>query len=163
MDKDEKLQEREGTYMARAVASSARWSWTENNNPELALDFRIELAKGKMHVETLYFVLAPARDADTKSSADIVIEQLRACGWRGVDIRKLDGVDANLVKVRAKLNVFDGRTSLKWTVLTGNTRKEPMSQAELDKFAGDMRLYMNAGAEGSGANHLQQEREPGID
>jgi hypothetical protein len=161
---ESRIEDKEGDYIGRAIAGSEKWHWTSNNNPELSLDFRVELGAGRMNVVTLYFVLAPAREPGAKASADIAIEQLRECGWTGSDIRRLDGIDRNRVKLRAKANLFNGKQSLRWSVLTGTgSDKEPMTDQELAKVAGDFRLYMTAGLEGSGATRQAEEREPGSD
>ena len=45
------------------------------------------------------------------------IEALRACGWTGDDIFKLDNLDANEVGVSVKYETFDGKERLKTGIL----------------------------------------------
>lgn len=75
------------------------------------------------------------------------LERLRAMGWEGDDVRKLDGIDKNDVDVEIKYEEFDGAIRLRAQVITRTTFtfKNVMNDIAADRFAEDVRELIKSG------------------
>lgn len=75
------------------------------------------------------------------------IERLRACGWSGKDVRKLDGIEKNEIDVSIALDQFEGKVRWKCEIMTrGGTFElsHPMTETDLDAFAEDVLAVIEA-------------------
>lgn len=72
------------------------------------------------------------------------IERLRACGWRGADIRQLDGIDAEEVDVQISFETWEGKQRLRAEIRTGYTfpLEYTMKDADLGAFAADVAKFI---------------------
>jgi hypothetical protein len=95
----------------------------ENGNLELLVQLNITEI-GLVRTTPLYF---------SKDAAPYSWERLRALGMKGDNIADLSGIDENEVDVEAKCESYEGKTQVKWQILTGGgtfKTSNPISPAE---------------------------------
>jgi len=116
---------------------------SQNNQPQVALDFDLMGPSGEVGAITVAMSLA-------KNALPYTIERLRACGWLGKNILDLSGVDALsvLVDVFVQRNPDTGREQLRAEIVTGGGSmtfklKNPIPPSRLDAFA----AYVTRGIE----------------
>lgn len=113
----------EGTYKARAVKGSAQLSETSSGNELLAIDLHIaSLARS---VRT-YLVF-------TEKSQPFCIDRLKSCGWDGVDITQLNGIDANEVDVEVSYEDYQGKRKLR-AQIRGSGALKPLDASKREEF-----------------------------
>jgi len=77
-------------------------------------------------------------------------ERLRALGMKGESIADLTGIDTNEVDVEARCESYEGKTNVKWQILTGGgtfKTSNPISGAE---FAALLQAGTGKGGGGAG-------------
>jgi hypothetical protein len=95
----------------------------ENGNLELLVQLNITEI-GLVRTTPLYF---------TPDAAPYSWERLRALGMKSENIADLTGIDTNEVDVEASCTSFEGKTQVKWQILTGGgtfKTSNPISPAE---------------------------------
>lgn len=144
-----------GKYVGRARAKSEHYDiagprerlpfgMSQNNQPQIALDFDLETQKGDpVGCITIAMSLS-------KKALPYTVERLRACGWAGKNILELHGVDDQRVQVEVfvQKNPQSGRDQLRAEVVTGGAAstfkmKNPIPIHRLDDFA----AYVTRGIE----------------
>jgi hypothetical protein len=93
---------------------------------------------------------------------ETTIKALRTCGWTGIDVSDLSGLDANEVQLIVEHEEYEGkkRARVRWiNPVGGLTLKAPMSPEKTRKFAAEMKIRITA-LEGAGAVRQRQSMLP---
>lgn len=98
-----------GNYRGRAIKGSEQYGQTKNGNDQIVIDLDL-LDIGEKVSTFLVF---------TDKAAQFSLDRLRACGWTGDDLSKLDGIDANEVDVEVKYEMYQGQEKMKVQIVTG--------------------------------------------
>lgn len=101
-----------GTYMARGMKGSEQYAPTKNNEPQLAVDLRIEGGEFDGASMTVTFPFSG-------KAPEYSIKKLRMMGWQGANLADLTGIDSELVPVRVFDHEYDGKTNRKMEVVYG--------------------------------------------
>ncbi len=123
----------EGTYRAKAI--EAQLGFTSANKEQVAISFQL-LTPGFETERAAYY------GTFGEKSLEITIKALRACGWKGVDLSDLSGIDANEVNLVVEHEEYNGTVSakVKWVNDgAGGLLKNVMGDAEKLSFAQRMR------------------------
>lgn len=77
----------------------------------------------------------------TGKTVDRTVESLRICGWHGIDLSDLSGVDANEVQLVVEHESYEGVTTAKvrWVNALGGMLKKPLDPIARKTFAQRMR------------------------
>lgn len=122
-----------GFYSAKAVAGSEQYGKARNGSPQVGVD--LDLFNGRDVVGQMTTVLSFGGAA-----GPFAIERLRALGWEGTDILRLDGIDRNVVQAQVFEEVFEGKARLKCEIRTTSTIRfeTQMGDDERESFAADV-------------------------
>jgi hypothetical protein len=135
-----------GFYPGRAIAGSEQYAINEKNgNESIAIDVDVPSLE-RSFTTFLHF---------TDAAAPYSIERLRACGWTGDDLAKLDGIDRNEVSVQIKYETFDGKERMKVDISTGGGRvklENTMNEKQKRAFAARLRPLLQRGAKPAAAH-----------
>lgn len=101
-----------GTYRGRGIAGSEQYGSTSNGNDQIVID--IDLPDIGEQVSTFLVF--------SEKSAPYSIQRLRALGWQGTDLARLDGIDANEVDVEIRYEMYQGQEKMKVEIRTGGGR-----------------------------------------
>lgn len=130
-----------GFYKGRAIAGSAQYAVNEKNgNESIALD--LDLGEIGQFTTFLHF---------TDAASPYAIERLRACGWKGDDLTKLDGIEANEITAQIKYETWDGKERMKVDIATGGGRiklENQMNEHQKRAFAARMKGFLKGSASG---------------
>ncbi|MDP3208982.1 MAG: hypothetical protein Q8M65_07520, partial [Rhodoglobus sp.] len=80
----------EGTYRAKGI--EAQLGFTNGGKEQVAISFQL-LTPGFENERAAYY------GTFSEKALEITIKALRACGWKGVDLSDLSGIDANEVNL----------------------------------------------------------------
>jgi hypothetical protein len=128
----------------------------ERNYKARAIDWGLgETANGKEQVAVQFEILTPDADIHyiawhgyfSDKTYERTIESLRICGWTGVDLTDLTGVNANEVSLVIEDDEWEGkvRPKVKWiNRLSSLALRAPMSGDKLKSFAASMRDKIKA-------------------
>lgn len=125
-----------GTYRAKGI--EAQLGFTSANKEQVAISFQL-LTPGFENERAAYY------GTFGEKSLEITIKALRACGWKGVDLSDLSGIDANEVNLVIEHEEYpqgSGNFSakVKWVNDgAGGLLKNVMGDAEKMSFAQRMR------------------------
>lgn len=100
-----------GRYQGRAVAGSEQYGETSNRNDQIVLE--LQLPEIGQNVSTFLVF--------SEKATPYSIRKLRACGWTGSDLSKLDGIDRNVVAVEVKYEMYNGEEKMKVDIQTGGS------------------------------------------
>jgi hypothetical protein len=123
----------EGTYRARGV--SAQLGFTSTGKEQVAIGFTI-LTPGFEGQHLPYY------GTFGEKALEITTKALRACGWQGLDLSDLTGIDANEVNLVVAHEEYNGVTTakVKWVNDgTAGLMKNVMADTEKRAFAARMR------------------------
>lgn len=125
-----------GSYKARAVAGAEQFTTSSSGGEQIVIELAVQT--GASSTERVKTFLAFSGNA-----APLSIRRLRALGWRGDDITRLVGIDANEVTAIVKLQTYDGKTR---TVVEIATPREarPLDDSAKRSFRERMRGLANA-------------------
>lgn len=128
----------EATYPARAVEYELGIS--DNGTEQIGVSFRI--AKGEYEGSTLTWY----GFFNTPDNAQRAIKSLRACGWKGDDVTKLDGITDNEVSIVVEVDEYQGKLQNKvaWVNGAGVAMKNVMNDAQKRAFAVRMKSLATA-------------------
>lgn len=118
-----------GTYIARAV--SAELGETKAGNPQIAVEF--DTGTDGRITWFGYF---------TEKAQERTLQALRYCGWCGIDLTDLSGIDRNDVELVVEHESYEGKTRAKvqWVnKLGGIGLKSKMSPDKAAAFAARMK------------------------
>lgn len=128
-----------GTYRARAK----EWILTEigeKNTPAVSIEFGFsDPSLGNATIAWDGWL--------TEKAADRTIESLRYCGWEGLDLTELQGLDRNEVDLVIEAEEYEGRTypKVKWVNRAGGlSHKVPLTGDRARFFAEQMKLRIRA-------------------
>lgn len=142
-----------GTYKARATGpQDVVFGRAQSGNVQVAVLFDLIDASGAPSGERISWLgtFAPGK------ATEIAIRALRACGWQGVDLADMTGVDSNVVELVVEIEQSDSGRSyprVRWinTPSSGRVQmREPLRGAELRAFAAELRGVI-AGLDGGRA------------
>lgn len=102
-----------GNYRAQAIAGSEQYGTTSNSNDQIVIDLDL-LDIGEKVSTFLVF---------SDKSASYSIDRLRAAGWTGDDLSKLDGLGATECEVEVKYEDYQGEQKMKVQIRTGGAVK----------------------------------------
>lgn len=122
-----------GTYRAKGI--EAQLGFTSTNKEQVAISFQV-LTPGFENQRLAYY------GTFGEKALEITIKALRACGWTGLDLGDLTGVDANEVNLVVEHEEYNGVVSakVKWVNDgAGGLLKNVMGDAEKLSFAQRMR------------------------
>lgn len=123
----------EGAYRAKGI--EAQLGFTSGGKEQVAISFQL-LTPGFENERAAYY------GTFGEKSLEITIKALRACGWKGVDLSDLSGIDANEVNLVVEHEEYNGTVSakVKWVNDgAGGLLKNVMGEAEKLSFAQRMR------------------------
>lgn len=122
-----------GTYRARAT--EAQLGTTDTGKEQVAISFQL-LTPGFEGQHLPYYGFF------TEKALEVTVKALRACGWQGVDLSDLSGIDANEVNLVVEHEEYNGvtRAKVRW-VNDGSVGllKNVLGDAERKSFAQRMR------------------------
>lgn len=109
-----------------------------------------ETASGKEQICVLFSLMSPAEYLGrtiawygffTEKTLERTIESMRACGWTGIDLDNLAGMDANEVSIVVEHETYEGVTSarVRWVNAPGGGLKNVMDPVKKKSFAQQMR------------------------
>lgn len=146
-----------GFYQGRAVAGSEQYGVSKNGNDQIALDIAIPSLNSTF---TTFLSFSEA-------AAPYAIERLRVCGWKGNDVTKLVGIDANEVTVQVKYETYDGKERMKVDIATGGGRitlENQMDEKSKRAFAARMKAFADGTAPKTApAAKKRNNADPGFD
>lgn len=122
-----------GQYRARGV--SAQLGFTNADKEQVAISFAL-LQPGFEGQHMPYY------GTFSEKALEHTLKALRACGWKGVDLSDLSGIDANEVVLVIEHETFEGvtRAKVKWVNDgTAGLLKKVMDPAAAKSFAQRMR------------------------
>jgi hypothetical protein len=127
---------RTGVFKGRGVAGTVKYGKSSGGFDQVGVVLRVAQGGGQSREGTVYIVL-------TDDTIDWAIERLRCLGWKGTDIRKLDGIDRNYVDVEVSYREVEERAGgdmkdqlqLDILVPARVIMKKEMTKTELDSFA----------------------------
>jgi hypothetical protein len=102
-----------GTYRARAIAGSEQYGTTSNGNDQIVIDLDL-LDIGEKVSTFLVF---------SDKAASYSIDRLRAAGWTGDDLSKLEGLGGAECEVEVKYEDYQGEQKMKVQIRTGGAVK----------------------------------------
>jgi hypothetical protein len=102
-----------GTYRAQAIAGSEQYGTTSNGNDQIVIDLDL-LDVGERVSTFLVF---------SDKAAQYSIDRLRAAGWKGDDLSKLDGLGSVECEVEVKYEEYQGEQKMKVQIRTGGAVK----------------------------------------
>lgn len=120
-----------GNYLARAV--SAQLGMTKSGKEQVAVTFRLKMDLSKTITWYGYF---------TDKTTERTIESLRFCGWIGVDLTDLSGIDREEVELVIANEEYEGKTSprVQWVNRVGGMMLSAPLQPDAAKaFAARMK------------------------
>lgn len=120
-----------GFYPGRAIAGSEQYGSTSTGNDQIVLELAVPALARNL---TTFLVFS-----DGASSYSL--DRLRACGWKGNDLSRLDGIDANEITVAVKYETYKGEEKMKVEIQTGGGRfklESPMDERQKRAFAARM-------------------------
>lgn len=104
---------------------------------------------GKEQIAVLFDLLSPGYEGRsipwygyfTDAALQFTVETMRACGWRGIDLDSLDGLDANEVNLTIEHDTYNGvtRARVKWVNNGGALLKNKLEGQARKEFAHRMR------------------------
>lgn len=97
-----------GVYKGRAIAGTEQYGTTSNGNDQIVLDLELPDIGEKVSCFLVF----------SDKSAPYSVERLRALGWRGDDLSRLDGIDANEVDVEVRYEEYKGERKMKVEIRT---------------------------------------------
>jgi hypothetical protein len=117
---------RAGRFKGRGIKGSEQYGEAgANKTLQIAVDLNIpELGRSC----TTFLYLSAA-------AAPYSIERLRALGWKGTDIRNLEGIDTNEVDVEVRSEMYENKQQWRVEILTGPGRVVLQSTVDKDAFA----------------------------
>lgn len=141
-----------GTYRGRAT--EAQLGTTSTGKEQVAISFQL-LTPGYEGQHLPYYGLF------TDAALEITVKALRACGWQGVDLSDLSGIDTNEVNLVVEHETYNGvtRARIKWVNDgTAGLLKNVLGDAEKKAFAQRMRGAIAALGTPGPAKPAQQAR-----
>ena len=126
----------EGTYRAKGI--EAQLGFTNGGKEQVAISFQL-LTPGFENERAAYY------GTFGEKALEITIKALRACGWKGVDLSDLSGIDANEVNLVVEHEEYNGTITakVKWVNDgAGGLLKNVMGEAERVSFAQRMRAQV---------------------
>jgi hypothetical protein len=124
-----------GVFKARGVAGTVKYGKSTGGFDQVGIVLRVAQGQGQSREGTCYIVL-------TDDTIDWALERLRCLGWKGTDIRKLDGIDQNYVDVEVSYREVEAagdatKDQLQLDILVPARvlMKKEMTKTELDSFA----------------------------
>jgi len=127
-----------GVYKGRGIAGSEQYGISENGNDQIAIDLDL----GEMGRASTILNFSDA-------AAPYAVQRLRACGWKGNDLTRLDGIDANEVDVQVKYEEYKGEQKMRVEIMTGGGRvkfKQEMDDRAKRAFAARMKPLLGGAA-----------------
>lgn len=122
-----------GTYRARAT--EAQLGTTDTGKEQVAISFQL-LTPGFEGQHLPYYGFF------TEKALEVTVKALRACGWAGVDLSDLTGIDTNEVNLVVEHEEYNGvtRAKVRW-VNDGSVGllKNVLGDVERKAFANRMR------------------------
>lgn len=143
----------EGTYRGRAT--DAQLGTTSTGKEQVAIGFQL-LTPGYEGQHLPYYGLF------TDAALEITIKALRACGWQGVDLADLTGVDTNEVNLVVEHDTYNGvtRARVKWVNDgTAGLLRNVLGDVEKKAFATRMRGAIAALGQGQPPARPQPARQ----
>jgi hypothetical protein len=130
---------KEGRFTAKALPETVQYGTSGTQGTlTIGVDVRIPELNGTA-TTLLYFSAAAKQYAD---------ERLRAMGWKGNDYAKLEGLGSTEFQVEVRKELYDGKTTWKVEVVTGNLKlASPLSASE---FANRLKAMSGAPAAAAG-------------
>lgn len=141
-----------GTYRGRAT--EAQLGTTSTGKEQVAISFQL-LTPGYEGQHLPYYGLF------TDAALEITVKALRACGWQGVDLSDLTGIDTNEVNLVVEHETYNGvtRARIKWVNDgTAGLLKNVLGDTERKAFAQRMRGAIAALGTPGPAKPAQQTR-----
>lgn len=132
-----------GTYRARAI--EAQLGTTNTGKEQVAISFQL-LTPGFEGQHLPYYGFF------TESALEVTVKALRACGWTGIDLSDLAGIETNEVNLVVEHEEYNGvtRAKVKW-VNDGSAGllKNVLGDTERKAFANRMRGAIAAIGQGA--------------
>jgi hypothetical protein len=126
-----------GTYRARAVFGQL--GETSTGKEQVAVEFELLDLEGQPRITWFgYF---------TEKTEQRTIEALRRCGWMGLDLTDLRGLDSNEVSIVVEAEEYNGTWTprVKWVNAPGGMAlKAPLMGAKASAFAARMKAKIAA-------------------
>jgi len=122
-----------GKYRARAKGAALGMSGT--GKEQIGVEFEV-LTEGHTGESITWYGFF------TEDTTERTIKSLRTCGWAGVDLDNLDGIDANEVEIDVEEETYKGTTSakVKWINKPGGlAMKSQLDPAQARSFAQRMK------------------------
>ncbi len=137
-----------GYYKGRVVAGSEQYGTTPKGTEQIVLEVGVP-SLARTFSTFLYF---------SEAAAAMSLDRLRACGWKGDDISKLEGIDTNEIDIHIKYETYDGKERMKVEIATGGGGKIKLDNQMDDKskraFAARMKLLIKGTNGAPKAAHL---------
>lgn len=129
-----------GFYRGRAIKGSEQYGLSSKGNDEILLRVQVPSLNRSLFVRLSF----------SDGAAPYSIDKLRACGWTGNDVTKLDGIDANEVDVNIKYEIFENKEQMKVDIYAGGGIKvdTPMDDKQKRSFGARVAALLK----GSGKN-----------
>ena len=111
-----------GHYKARAIKGMEHYGESGTGTLQLTIELNVP-ALGRSLKTFLYF---------SEAATPYSMERLRALGWSGSDLRKLDGIDANEVEIEIRSETYEGKPQKRVEIVTRGTAAKTI---DADAFA----------------------------
>jgi hypothetical protein len=135
-----------GTYRARAV----QWGLgeTKAGKEQVAVEFVILDVDGTPGQHITWY------GHFSEAALPLTVAALRACGWAGLDLSVLEGLDTNEVELVIEHDTYEGKTNAKVRFVNvprtgGALLKAPLDDAKKKAFAARMRGAIAAMEQGA--------------
>ena len=121
-----------GHYKARAIRGMEQYGESSTGTLQLTIELNVP-ALGRSLKTFLYF---------SEAATPYSMERLRALGWTGTDLRKLDGIDTNEVEVEVRNETYEGKPHTRIEIVT---RGMAAKAIDADTFASRVAALGTAG------------------